>query len=77
MKTIVKTVNYWLFKPVNSNSHIYYIRSQVNNLRPIWFTGYENHIGLVSGVGGDLKEETVIILEAEWQAAMKEIESNN
>lgn len=77
MKTIVKTVMYWLFKPVNPNGNIYYVRSQVNNLRPIWFTGYENHAGLVSGVGGDLKEETIIILEAEWQAAMKEIVSNN
>lgn len=71
MKHIVKTTNYWLFKPVNPNGNIYYVRTLVEGLAPVWFMGYENHIGLVSSVGGDLKEETKEILEREWQAQWK------
>jgi len=71
MKHIIKTTQYWIFKPIGEGSKYSYVRVQVSDLTPTWFMGYENHMGLVSSVGGDLKAETVLDLEMEWQEAVR------
>lgn len=66
MKHIIKTTQYWIFKPVYEGSQYSFVRVQVSDLPPTWFMGSENHMGLVSRVGGDLKPETIANLEKEW-----------
>lgn len=71
MKTITKITKYWFFKPVNENTEQYfYIRSGVinedNEFSIFWFIGYENSLGNVSSVGGEIDDEMVKQLEYDF-----------
>lgn len=76
MKHITKTTHYWLFKPTSPGRQTYFVRCQIEDFSPSWFLGYENHMGLISRIGGDLSADTVERLEAEWQAEMARNEEN-
>lgn len=74
MKKITQTTHYWLFKEIPSEyeTKYFYVRCKVDGLsKHAWFMGYENHMGLVSRVGGDFSEETESKLEAEFQEYLK------
>jgi ERCC4-type nuclease len=73
MKKITHTTQYWLFKEIPSEyeKKYYYVRCMVRGLTAVWFMGYENHMNLVSRIGGDLSEELANKLEAEFQEYIK------
>ena len=74
MEKITKIINYWIFKPVSSESKYFYIRCKVETLDNVnWFVGYKNSFGLVSSVGGDLSDSEVQILEKEYQKEISKI----
>jgi hypothetical protein len=68
IKHIVKKTHYWLFKKTNDDGKYYYVRTMTEGLdRVVWFMGYENSFGSVSGVGGELSEDKQKQLESEFQ----------
>lgn len=72
MEKITKTTNYWLFKQTTTDSKYFFVRAVTEGLDNVtWFMGYKNHLGLVSSIGGDLKEETIESLEKEFQNSLK------
>lgn len=74
VKKITQTTYYWLFKEIPSEyeKKYYYVRCQLNGLdRYVWFMGYENHMHLVSRIGGDLSEDLSDKLEKEFQEYLK------
>jgi hypothetical protein len=73
MKTIQQVTTYVFFKPVNPDSKYYFIRTQTNHsLGSLvsWGTGYENHLGLVSFVGGGVNDTLAVDLEKEYQNSL-------
>lgn len=51
-----------------SDSIYYYVRCKTDGIdRYMWLVGYENSIGLVSPVGGELPGEMAKELESEFQ----------
>ena len=71
IKHIVKKTHYWLFKKTNDDTKYYFVRTMTEGLdRVVWFVGYENHLGLVSVVGGELSEEKQKQLESEFQQSI-------
>lgn len=75
---ITRKTNYWLFKNVPGSNEYYYIRSLTEKIdRVIWFIGYKNNHGLVSGVGGDLDKTLQNKLEAEFNIHMVSTNSVN
>ena len=80
MKTIEIKTTYTLFKPVRGTNEVgstlEYVRILSNtNAKIHWAMGYENVMGTVSIIGGELSKETQDQLEKEYQNAI--VISNN
>jgi len=76
MKTINVTTTYTLFKPVPKpngvDSTIHFVRITSSTTPKItWFMGYENVMGSVSIVGGDLSKQLNEQLETEYRNSIK------
>lgn len=72
MKKLSKIIHYWFLKPTQEGGQYFFIRSQTDGMDNYsWFMGYENHLGIVSSVGGSLSGTLVDQLEKEFQESIK------
>ena len=77
MKTITKVITYCFFKPIHPSASHHYIRVTTETNNDVqWVMGYENHIGLVSCIGGNIQDELKVELEKEYQEKIKENDNN-
>lgn len=72
IKHIIVKTHYWLFKKINGN--YYFIRTVTEGLdRALWFRGYVNKFGSISGIGGELSQEEQSNLESEFLSSRRKI----